>query len=230
MTSSSTPSSIPPGVRAAKPALRLIAYTDYKSPYAYVASRATQALALEYPVELIWRPYTLRIAEYLDAVDSRSAHNWRKVKYAYMDARRLANRQGLTLMGPRRIYTGELCSLGMLFAQQAGFFAAYHEATFARFWRHELDIDSMDEMTAHIAALGGDPAAFERYALGAGRDEHQAIVEDAEQRGVFGVPMIVFEDELFWGGDRIGMVRQAIEQRLTADAAALRAARGGLTR
>ena len=31
-----------------------------------------------------------------------------------------ANRQGLTLMGPRRIYNGELCSLGMLFAQQSG--------------------------------------------------------------------------------------------------------------
>ena len=210
--------------------LKLIAYTDYKSPYAYVASRATQALALEYPVLIDWRPYTLRIAEYLDAVDSRSAHNWRKVKYAYMDARRLANRQGLTLMGPRRIYTGELCSLGMLFAQQAGFFAAYHEATFARFWRHELDIDSMDEMTAHIAALVGALAvgAF-GASLGLGI-QHRAIVEDAERRGVFGVPMIVFEDELFWGGDRIGLVRQAIEQRLGADAAARRAARGGLVR
>ena len=38
--------------------LKLIAYTDYKSPYAYVASRATQALALEYPVVIDWRPYT----------------------------------------------------------------------------------------------------------------------------------------------------------------------------
>ena len=211
-------------------ALQLVAYTDYKSPYAYVANRATQALALEYPVELNWKPYTLRIAEYLDAVDSRSAHNWRKVKYAYMDARRLANRQGLTLKGPRRIYDGELSSLGMLFAQRAGCFDAYHEATFARFWNHELDIDSMDQMKAHIAALGADPTAFEAYARGAGPDEHRAIIEEAERSGVFGVPMIVFDDELFWGGDRLGMVREAIEQRLVAQAAALRQARGGLAR
>ena len=51
-----------------KPALRLVTYTDYKSPYAYVANRATQALALEYPIELVWRPYTLRIAEYLSLI------------------------------------------------------------------------------------------------------------------------------------------------------------------
>ena len=79
------------------PRLQLLAYTDYKSPYAFVASAATKALALSYPVDIVWRPYTLRIAEYLGSVEERSAHNWRRVRYAYMDARRLANRQGLTL-------------------------------------------------------------------------------------------------------------------------------------
>ncbi len=206
--------------------LSILAYTDYKSPYAFVADAATRALAVEYPIDLVWRPYTVRIAEYLDAVDARSAHNWRKVKYAYMDARRLANRQGLVLKGPRRIYQGELASAGMLFAQQCGFFQAYHLSTFDRFWRHDLDIDSMAEMTRHIALLGGDASAFERFALGTGAEQHRALVHEAEQRGVFGVPTLVFEDELFWGGDRIWMVRQAIEQRLAANAAALRGGRG----
>lgn len=204
--------------------LRVVAYTDYKSPYAYVAKNATLALAVEYPIELVWLPYTLRIAEYLDAVEERSAHNWRKVKYAYMDARRLANRQGLTLKGPRRIYNGDLASMGMLFSQKSGFFDAYHASTFERFWRHDLDIDSMDEVKRHIEGLGGASADFERYALGHGRDEHRAIVREAEETGVFGVPMIRIDDEMFWGGDRIWMVRQAIESRLVADAAALRSA------
>ena len=51
--------------------LKVVAYTDYKSPYAYVARNPTLALALQYPIELVWRPYTLRIAEYLDEVDAR---------------------------------------------------------------------------------------------------------------------------------------------------------------
>ncbi|HWS76135.1 MAG TPA: DsbA family protein [Quisquiliibacterium sp.] len=204
--------------------LQLTVYTDYKSPYAYVAKNATKALAVEYPVDLTWLPYTLRIAEYLDAVDARSAHNWRKVKYAYMDARRLANRQGLVLKGPKRIYEGRLSSIGMLFAQQSGFFDAYHDLTFERFWKHDLDIDSMDQMKAHVARLGGSADDFERYAAGPGDAEHRAVVEQAEAAGVFGVPMAVLDGELFWGGDRIDAVKREIERRLEIGAAAARGA------
>ena len=206
------------------PRLSLTVYTDYKSPYAYVAKNATKALALEYPLELVWKPYTLRIAEYLDAVDSRSAHNWRKVKYAYMDARRLANRQGLVLKGPRRIYEGRLSSIGMLFSQKAGFFDGYHDLTFERFWKHDLDIDSMDEMRRHIERLGGSADDFERYVNGTGDAEHRSIVADAESAGVFGVPMAVLDGELFWGGDRLDALKRMIENRLEAGAAK---ARGG---
>lgn len=207
--------------------LQLVVYTDYKSPYAYVAKNPTLALAVEYPVELVWKPYTLRIAEYLDSVDSRSEHNWRKVKYAYMDARRLANRQGLTLKGPRRIYNGELASIGMLYAQRAGIFNAYHDSTFDRFWSHDIDLDAMDQMKAHIESLGGSADDFASYALGDGPVEHAAIVKEAEAVGVFGVPTIIFQNEFFWGGDRIWMIREAIEAALTARAAARRAQSGG---
>jgi 2-hydroxychromene-2-carboxylate isomerase len=189
-------------------------YTDYKSPYAYVAKNPTLALAVEYPVQLIWLPYTLKIEGYLGSVDQRSDHDWRKVKYGYMDARRFANRQGLVLMGPQRIYNGSLSSIGMLFAQKNGFFPAYHDATFERFWRRDLDIDSMDAMKAHIAELGGSPADFEVYANSEGSVEHQRIVAEAERMGIFGVPTCVVDGELFWGGDRIPMLREKIEQRL----------------
>ena len=36
-------------------------------------------------------------------VAQRDPHHWRRVRYAYMDARRFANKQGLTLMGPKKI-------------------------------------------------------------------------------------------------------------------------------
>jgi len=202
--------------------LKLTVYTDYKSPYAFVAKNATRALGVKYPIELTWLPYTLHIAEYLDPVESRSDHNWRRVRYSYMDARRLANRQGLVLKGPRRIFDGVLSSIGMLFAQKAGFFDAYHDQTFERFWRHDLDIDSMSEMKRHIEALGGSPDEYERYALGEGDAEQQRIVAAAQTAGVFGVPTCVLDGELFWGGDRIDLLERKIGDRLEAIAAASR--------
>lgn len=195
-------------------AIRLLVYSDYKSPFAYLAKNPTLALAVEYRIQVVWMPYTLRIAEYLDPVETRSSHNWRKVRYMYMDARRLASKQGLTIKGPKRLFNGSLSSMGMLFAQRSGFFPTYHDVTFDRFWKRDLDIDSMIEMKQHISNLGGSSQGFERYVLGEGIAEHEQIVSEAERAGVFGVPMFRLDEELFWGGDRLPLVRHAIEKRI----------------
>lgn len=189
------------------------AYTDYKSPYAFVAKEPTYALEQDYDIELEWLPYTLDIADYLDPVETRSDHNWRKIRYAYMDARRLANQQGLTLKGPRRIFDAYYSSVGMLYAQKHGFFRAYHDTVFERFWKRELDVDALEEMSAVIEALGGDAVDYRDYAAGAGREEHDRLREEAVARGVFGVPTFLFDDELFFGGDRLPLLRERLEAR-----------------
>ena len=50
----------------------------------------------------------------MGTVEERTPHFWRKVRYSYMDARRHANAQGLTMKGPRRIYDAFYSSAGML--------------------------------------------------------------------------------------------------------------------
>ena len=113
-----------------KPRVRV--YTDYKSPYAFVANKRLFELEEEYGVDLEWLPYTLRIPEFMGTVEERTPHFWRKVRYSYMDARRYANAQGLTMKGPRRIYDAFYSSAGMLFAQRHGLFRPYHDTVFRR--------------------------------------------------------------------------------------------------
>jgi 2-hydroxychromene-2-carboxylate isomerase len=187
-----------------KPRVRV--YTDYKSPYAYVANKRLFQLEEEHGVDLEWLPYTLRVAEFMGTVEERTPHFWRKVRYLYMDARRHANAQGLTIKGPRRIYHAYYASAGMLFAQRHGLFRPYHDTVFRKFWNHELEIDELSQISGVIAEIGGSPKHFERYAEGPGRKEHDAVIEEAEALGVFGVPTMVFNGELFWGGDRIDML------------------------
>lgn len=188
-------------------------YTDYKSPYALVANKPLFELEKTHNVELEWLPYTLRISEYLGTVEDRSPHYWRKVKYAYMDARRYANEQGLIMKGPKRIYDATYASAGMLFAQRNGFFRPYHDMVFNLFWTHQLDLDDLDQMKGVIAKLGGSPEAYEAYATGPGQSEVDAITKEAESLGVFGVPSMLLDGELFWGGDRIDMLARRLEQR-----------------
>ncbi len=149
----------------------------------------------------------------LGSVEERTPHYWRKVRYAYMDARRYANKQGLTLKGPKRIYNSYYASVGMLFAQTHGFFRPYHDTVFEMFWKRELDVDRLDELAAVISRLGGNAEAFKTYAEGPAREEHDRIIAQAEERGVFGVPTMVFEGELFWGGDRIDLLSERISER-----------------
>ncbi|MCC2111327.1 MAG: DsbA family protein, partial [Hyphomicrobiales bacterium] len=140
-------------------------------------------------------------------------HDWRKVRYAYMDARRHANEQGLILKGPKRIYDATYSSAGMLFAQRNGFFRAYHDTVFDLFWTHRLDLDDPEQMIAVIEKLGGAAPEFEAYVEGPARAEVDAITEEAERLGVFGVPSMLLDGELFWGGDRVGMLARRIEQK-----------------
>ena len=80
-------------------------YFDYKSPYAYLAQAETYQLARDYDVTVDWLPLTLHIPSFLGSAEvdpsgkvlseNRNAHQWRRVKYSYMDCRREANRRGL---------------------------------------------------------------------------------------------------------------------------------------
>src|SRR5436190_16755869 len=167
-----------------KPLVRI--YTDYKSPCAFVANKRLFELEEKHGAQLEWLPYTLRIPEFMGTVEERTPHFWRKVRYTYMDARRHANAQGLTIKGPRRIYNGFYASAGMLFAQRHGFFRPYHDTVFKKFWTHELDIDELPEMIDVIKATGGSAAEYEAYLHGEARAEHDRIIDEAEDPGLFG--------------------------------------------
>jgi 2-hydroxychromene-2-carboxylate isomerase len=200
-----------------KPRVRV--YIDYKSPYAFVASAPLFALEESEGVELEWLPYTLRIPEFMGTVEERTPHFRRKARYLYMDARRFANAQGLTLKGTRRIYDAFYSSAGMLFAQAHGFFRSYHDAVFKRFWNHEIELDDLFAISAVIAEFGGSSSDFIAYVEGPARAEHDRIIDEAEALGVFGVPTMVFNGELFWGADRIPMLIERIRNPETAEVA-----------
>src|SRR5262245_60176790 len=102
-------------------------YIDYKSPYAYLAKDSAYALERDTGVAIDWLPYTLDIPAYLGSAkvdaqgnvleQSRNAHQWRRVKYSYMDVRREGNRLGLTIRGTQKIFDSSLAHIGMLFAK-----------------------------------------------------------------------------------------------------------------
>ena len=190
----------------------IVVWTDYVSPYAFVAKAWAYELEADYEIPVLWRPYTLDIASFQGSVAERDAHHWRRVRYAYMDARRYANKQGLTLMGPKKIFNARPINAGLLYAQKHGVFRGYNDQAFELFWRRELDPENPEAVAAVLGAVGA-PAGFEDFLAGDGGAEHDRLRGEAEASGVFGVPTFVFAGELFWGGDRIGLLRERLEEK-----------------
>ena len=98
------------------PKMTLPIYIDFKSPYAYLATGPAYELERSHDVTIDWLPYTLDIPVYLGNVDDRNPHQWRRVRYSYMDARRIANKRGLTVLGPKRIFNSRPVHIAMLYA------------------------------------------------------------------------------------------------------------------
>ncbi len=193
-------------------ALSVAYFIDFKSPYAYLSLAPTRQLERDFDIALDWRPLTLHIPNYLDAVDGRSTHNWRKVKYAYMDARRLANRVGLTVRGPQKIFDSSVASIGLLYAKSQPGFDTFVDKVFEGFFKRELDIEQPALVAKTLSDAGIDAAGFAGYLAGPGRKLHDRQRIETEESGVFGVPTLTIENEIFWGGDRVELARERLTQ------------------
>jgi len=200
---------------------RLKVYSDYKSPYAYLAKDLTYELERQTGVILEWLPYTLDIPAYLGSAEvdgagnvleqSRNAHQWRRVRYSYMDVRREANRVGLTIRGTRKIWNSSLAGIGLLYAKRHGAFRAYNDEVFERFWKHDLDIEDPAALADVLTRAGADAGGFAAFADGEGRRELKAVQEAGEAKGVFGVPSFLFSDgDLYWGREHLPRIREIL--------------------
>lgn len=210
---------------------RIRFYIDFKSPYAYLAKDPARDLARQTGAAMEWLPYTLDIPAYLGSAkvdgsgdvleESRNAHQWRRVKYSYMDCRREANRRGLVIRGTRKIFDSSLAHIGLLWAKRQGeaIEARYIDVTYERFWKRELDIENPEIVAATLNECGADIAGFAAWLGGEGRAELLRLQREAEAAGVFGVPSFLFDDgDLYWGREHIPYVRERLIAPLSSRA------------
>ena len=190
----------------------ITAYTDVRSPYTFVAKAEVYRWEQDFGVTIDWWPYAAALAEVFGPAEGRNERQLRKIRYTYMNVRRLGAAQGLTIRGTKRIFDPTPAHIGLLQARDDGIFRAFHDLVFERVFCRELDPDDADHVRAALIELGGDVESYSRR-LSSGAAELDAISRRAEAQGVFGVPSFVLDGELFWGTDTLPQIRQKLSER-----------------
>ena len=77
-----------------------------------------------------------------------------------MDCRRLANRQGLTLYGPKKIFDSRPAGIGMSYADRQGLIRPYLDTAFRRFFQRDLETGDPEVIEALLKQIGADTTEF----------------------------------------------------------------------
>ena len=197
-------------------------YIDFKSPYAYLSIEPTRKFAQDLNIEINWLPYVLPIPDYLGSAtvddsgkviqNNRNDHQWRRVRYSYMDCRRHANLRNLTIRGTQKIWNTEIVSKALLWVKNQGNSATrdFIDYVYKNFWERNLDFEIIDNVTDILNILQIESTGFEEWIDYEGEKQLRMSMDKAHQRGVFGVPSYIYKDELFWGREQLPLIKGRI--------------------
>ncbi|RJF96313.1 disulfide bond formation protein DsbA [Noviherbaspirillum saxi] len=194
------------------------AFIDLRSPYSYLALKPARLLAQRTGVTFNWWPYITDFrSAYGGEVEQRTSRDIAKVKYLYMDCRRLAKLQGLTIRSTTKLWDSTLASQALLFAKSRNRLWEFCDPLLAEFWRREFDLESKEQLDEALANAGLDVNEWHQYRAEDAESDFAAASERAELLGVFGAPTFVYRGELFWGGDRLDLLAATISASSTSE-------------
>jgi len=198
---------------------RLEFFFDCSSPWTYLAFHRIEALAAETNATLVWRPFL--VGGVFNTVN-RSVYEQRahpvpaKARYYLKDLQDWARHYGLRIGSPPVFPVNSVKAMrGGFVALERGCLPAYARAVFEAYWGDLEDI-SQDAVLDHIVRrVGLDPADFfAKITTQAYKDKLRASTDELIARGGFGSPtMFVDGDDMYFGNDRLVLVRDALLRR-----------------
>ena len=192
-------------------------YYDFISPFAYLAVTQIPRLMKEYADVAEFRGHAFNLWEARLAAGNTGPSNReipRRLKVLMDDATRYAKRYGVPLKQPVS-FDAKRLNRGVYVARDMGKEMEYMATVNNAAWGQGGDIANPALMDECVAKIGLDPVEF---AKAVDSDKYLAIYdkenEEAQARGVFGVPTFIVDDEIFWGNDHIIWVEDYLRGRV----------------
>jgi 2-hydroxychromene-2-carboxylate isomerase len=187
------------------------------SPYTYLAATQIGRLARETGVDLEWKPFLLGKV-FQERKMTLPAAIPAKAQYMFKDLARWAQLYQLPLSMPKVFPVNSmLANRAAVAATMQGQGETAALAILGAYWGRGDDISQPEVMQQALSGAGLDAEALLAAAqTDAVKDQLRANTEAAVQRGVFGAPTMFYEGAMFWGNDRLDLLKAVIEGRIKA--------------
>lgn len=187
-------------------------FFDFKSPYSFIAIDAYFSLQKELEIKINWHAVSLPIEAMNKAygnLKERTPLQINKAKYTYLDCRRL--RPDLILKAPPGYFDTVFIGAAFEFAKEKGKGEVFIKNAFPKIFSRAFLLDDQREVLSlleEIELKNKDfKASYEIYKDKVGKSWNFLV-----ESGGFGIPTALFNEELFWGLDRLSLLKKRIEE------------------
>lgn len=193
-------------------------YYSVGSRYSYLASTQLDALERQTDCEVLWYPlysvdlYRLRGANPFKGEPLSGQYDW---DWRRRDAERWAEYYGVPYKEPKGAVEFEprLLARACVAAGMLGAVRPYSRALFGAIFVEGIPQIDEEECARRTEAVGVRGARFLRQLrLPETNERLEQTARQAHSAGAFGVPTFVVGDEVFWGNDRLVLLRHHLEE------------------
>ena len=187
-------------------------YFDFISPYAYFAWRKLPALAKKYNREIEAHPVVFgKLLDkwgQLGPAEIPPKHNWLN-EYCF----RYAALNGFKYNPPKKHPFNPLAALRMSLKEVSGDDQLrVIDSIFEEGWSHGADLGDLSTLTSLLTRQSIDGETLSKKVS---ESEIKELLIDettyAIEKGVFGVPTIIIDDNLFWGNDQMDHIELLLD-------------------
>ncbi len=193
-------------------------YYSIGSRYSYLASSQIQSLEQQFDCQVLWHPVnSVKLIKQngknpFEGEPASGQYEW---NYRKIDAKRWAELYGIPYIEPRgRVkFDPDLLARACTAAQYLGKVEEYSHLLFKAMFEDLLSQIDEKECVMCAEACGMSTSEFQSLLTGNKiKNQLNTTINRALESGVFGVPTFIFSGELFWGNDRIILLRHFLEK------------------
>ena len=176
------------------------------STYTYLSTQRLNDIANQKNIEFEWCPFSVRSRMIeMENVPFMAEKKRDKIDYMWRDVQRRANFYGFDakVPAPYPLKEFDLANKVAILGKHQGWIKEYTILTYKKWFLEHLEPGSEPNLSSSLKEIGLDSESVIKMAQ---TDEieqkYLQNTEMAKNKGIFGSPTFIVENEVFWGDDR----------------------------